>query len=113
MDDSRHDSPYVTPRWRRTPPAPFVDGLFRFFTDGEFDVSAAQDSVLGITGGVGTSDGAASHDKRGWQAVQCPRAGSSWRLPGVVHGGQPGVPLEIDAEVSVGAEASVGAAFEL
>jgi uncharacterized protein YbjT (DUF2867 family) len=31
-------------------PAPMVDGLFRFFTDGEFDDSAVQDSVLGITG---------------------------------------------------------------
>jgi hypothetical protein len=28
-------------------PAPFVDGLFRFVTDGEFDDSAVQDSVLG------------------------------------------------------------------
>jgi uncharacterized protein YbjT (DUF2867 family) len=31
-------------------PAPIVDGLFRFFTDGEFDDSAVQDAVLGITG---------------------------------------------------------------
>jgi hypothetical protein len=41
------------------------------------------------------------------------RAGSSLRLPGVVHDGQPGVPLELDAEASVGTEASVGAVFEL
>jgi hypothetical protein len=31
-------------------PTPIVDGLFRFFTDGEFDDSVVQDSVLGITG---------------------------------------------------------------
>jgi uncharacterized protein YbjT (DUF2867 family) len=31
-------------------PAPIVDGFFRFFTEGEFDDSAVQDSVLAITG---------------------------------------------------------------
>lgn len=31
-------------------PAPIVDGLFRFFTDGEFDDSTVQDSVLKVTG---------------------------------------------------------------
>lgn len=31
-------------------PAPFVDGFFRFFTDGEFDDSVVVDSVLEITG---------------------------------------------------------------
>ena len=31
-------------------PAPFVDGFFRFFTDGEFDDSRVTQSVWDITG---------------------------------------------------------------